>query len=50
LGHHPRRARRDFNGDGKADLAALQADGDLRWYAGDGQGGLAAGRSMWPTL
>ncbi|MFJ4784360.1 FG-GAP-like repeat-containing protein [Streptomyces sp. NPDC088794] len=40
----------DFDGDGKADLAALASNGDLRWYAGDGQGGLAAGRSMWPTL
>jgi hypothetical protein len=40
----------DFDGDGKADLAALGADGDLRWYAGDGKGGLAAGRSMWPKV
>ena len=40
----------DFNGDGKADLAAVQANGDLRWFAGDGKGGLAAGKSMWPTV
>ncbi|MCT9106012.1 FG-GAP-like repeat-containing protein [Streptomyces mirabilis] len=40
----------DFDGDGKADLAAVTAAGDLRWYAGDGKGGLAAGKSMWPTV
>ncbi|MEU8468183.1 FG-GAP-like repeat-containing protein [Streptomyces sp. NPDC029006] len=40
----------DFDGDGKDDLAALGDDGDLRWYAGDGKGGLAAGRSMWPKV
>ncbi|MCQ9134517.1 FG-GAP-like repeat-containing protein [Streptomyces hilarionis] len=40
----------DFNGDGKADLAALLPSGDLRFYAGDGRGGLAAGKSMWPTV
>ncbi|MER6122214.1 FG-GAP-like repeat-containing protein [Streptomyces sp. NPDC001795] len=40
----------DFNGDGKADLAVLLTNGDLRWYAGDGNGGLAAGKSMWPTV
>ncbi|PAZ13538.1 esterase [Streptomyces sp. SA15] len=40
----------DFNGDGKADLAAVSANGDLRWYAGDGKGGLAAGKSMWPKV
>ncbi|MER5530736.1 trypsin-like serine protease [Streptomyces sp. NPDC002677] len=40
----------DFDGDGKADLAALSSNGDLKWYAGDGKGGLAAGKSMWPTV
>ncbi|WBO65545.1 FG-GAP-like repeat-containing protein [Streptomyces camelliae] len=40
----------DFNGDGKADLAVLTAGGDLRLYAGDGKGGLAAGRTMWPSV
>ncbi|MGW7426839.1 trypsin-like serine protease [Streptomyces sp. NPDC054813] len=40
----------DFDGDGKADLAALWANGDLKWYAGDGKGGLAAGKTMWPTV
>ncbi|MEU3824817.1 trypsin-like serine protease [Streptomyces sp. SID161] len=40
----------DFNGDGNADLAALTASGDLRWYAGDGKGGLAAGKGMWPAV
>ncbi|MET8581088.1 FG-GAP-like repeat-containing protein [Streptomyces collinus] len=40
----------DFDGDGKADLAALTSSGDLRLYAGDGKGGLAAGRTMWPSV
>ncbi|MEU1401442.1 VCBS repeat-containing protein [Streptomyces sp. NPDC005728] len=40
----------DFDGDGKADLAALSSSGDLRLYAGDGKGGLAAGRTMWPSV
>ncbi|WP_369271796.1 FG-GAP repeat domain-containing protein [Streptomyces sp. R11] len=40
----------DFNGDGKADLAALGSTGDLRWYAGDGKGALAAGKTMWPKV
>ncbi|KAB1147270.1 trypsin-like serine protease [Streptomyces luteolifulvus] len=40
----------DFNGDGKADVAAVWANGDLRLYAGDGKGALAAGKSMWPTV
>ncbi|MFJ4816334.1 FG-GAP-like repeat-containing protein [Streptomyces sp. NPDC088801] len=40
----------DFNGDGKADLAAVQANGDVRWFAGDGKGALAAGKSMWPKV
>ncbi|WP_128431956.1 FG-GAP-like repeat-containing protein [Streptomyces cyaneus] len=40
----------DFNGDGKADLASVEVNGDLRWYAGDGKGALAAGKSMWPKV
>lgn len=40
----------DFNGDGKADLAAVNSSGDLRWYEGDGTGKLALSRSMWPTV
>ncbi|MFJ4834744.1 FG-GAP-like repeat-containing protein [Streptomyces sp. NPDC088747] len=40
----------DFNGDGLADLAALEANGDLVLYAGDGKGVLSAGKSMWPTV
>ncbi|WP_055531747.1 FG-GAP-like repeat-containing protein [Streptomyces graminilatus] len=40
----------DFNGDGKADIVAVRAAGDLRFFAGDGKGGLAASRSMWPAV
>lgn len=40
----------DFNGDGKADIAAMRTAGDLRFYAGDGKGGLAVSRTMWPTV
>ncbi|MFI6008176.1 FG-GAP-like repeat-containing protein [Streptomyces sp. NPDC051243] len=40
----------DFDGDGKADLAALTNTGELRWFAGDGKGALAAGKSMWPKV
>lgn len=40
----------DFNGDGKADIAGMRTAGDLRFYAGDGKGGLAASRTMWPTV
>ena len=40
----------DFNGDGKADIAAMRTAGDLRFYAGDGKGGLAASRTMWPAV
>lgn len=40
----------DFDGDGKADLAAVTTAGDLRLYAGDGKGALAAGRTMWPKV
>ncbi|MEH0419655.1 FG-GAP-like repeat-containing protein [Streptomyces sp. B21-083] len=40
----------DFNGDGKADIAAMRTAGDLRFYPGDGKGGLAASRTMWPAV
>ncbi|GGY26931.1 FG-GAP-like repeat-containing protein [Streptomyces djakartensis] len=40
----------DFNGDGKADLASVEVNGELRWFAGDGKGALAAGKSMWPKV
>ncbi|WP_329218435.1 FG-GAP-like repeat-containing protein [Streptomyces sp. NBC_01485] len=40
----------DFDGDGKADLAAMTTAGDLRLYAGDGKGGLSAGKTMWPKV
>jgi hypothetical protein len=40
----------DFNGDGKADLASVEVNGVLNWFAGDGKGGLAAGKSMWPKV
>jgi hypothetical protein len=40
----------DFNGDGKADLAAMRTTGDLRFFAGDGKGGLAVSRTMWPAV
>ncbi|WP_028810081.1 FG-GAP-like repeat-containing protein [Streptomyces sp. 351MFTsu5.1] len=40
----------DFDGDGKSDLAAVTTAGDLRLYAGDGKGALAASKSMWPKV
>ncbi|WP_427920838.1 FG-GAP-like repeat-containing protein [Streptomyces sp. cg40] len=40
----------DFNGDGKTDLAAVTTANDIRLYTGDGRGGLAAAKSMWPTV
>ncbi|MER6413656.1 trypsin-like serine protease [Streptomyces humidus] len=39
----------DFNGDGKGDLVTVTPAGDPILYVGDGNGGLAAGRSMWPA-
>ncbi|CAM5530902.1 FG-GAP-like repeat-containing protein [Streptomyces rimosus] len=39
----------DFNGDGKADIAALWGDRSLHLYTGNGKGALAAGPAMWPT-
>ncbi|WP_406214534.1 FG-GAP-like repeat-containing protein [Streptomyces decoyicus] len=39
----------DFNGDGKADIAARWSDRSLHLYAGNGKGTLTAGPSVWPT-
>ncbi|WP_053803584.1 trypsin-like serine protease [Streptomyces rimosus] len=39
----------DFNGDGKADIAARWSDRSLHLYTGNGKGTLAAGPAMWPT-
>ncbi|MFI9232529.1 FG-GAP-like repeat-containing protein [Streptomyces rimosus] len=39
----------DFNGDGKADIAARWPDRSLHLYTGNGKGALAAGPAMWPT-
>ncbi|MFE2548229.1 RICIN domain-containing protein [Streptomyces sp. NPDC059355] len=38
----------DFNGDGITDIASVWAGGALRMYAGQPDGSLAAGKSMWP--
>ncbi|MFE1885808.1 FG-GAP-like repeat-containing protein [Streptomyces diastatochromogenes] len=40
----------DFNGDGKADIASMEVNGQLSWFAGNGKGGLASGKTMWPTV
>ncbi|TVZ97766.1 VCBS repeat protein [Streptomyces sp. BK340] len=40
----------DFNGDGKDDIAYMEVNGQLSWFAGNGKGGLAPGKSMWPTV
>ncbi|MEV6684067.1 RICIN domain-containing protein [Streptomyces sp. NPDC051130] len=37
----------DFNGDGFLDIASVWASGALRMYAGQADGSLAAGKSMW---
>ncbi|MEU7153524.1 FG-GAP-like repeat-containing protein [Streptomyces sp. NPDC045456] len=39
----------DFNGDGKADIAARWGDRSLHLYAGNGKGSLGSGPAMWPT-
>ncbi|GAA3302724.1 VCBS repeat-containing protein [Dactylosporangium vinaceum] len=40
----------DFNNDGKADIAGIDANSDIRYYTGDGTGKLVgAGNAMWPT-
>ncbi|MFE0465267.1 FG-GAP-like repeat-containing protein [Kitasatospora sp. NPDC058965] len=38
----------DFNGDGKVDIAGIDAYNDLRLYTNDGQGHLGGGALMWP--
>ncbi|MEV5988861.1 trypsin-like serine protease [Streptomyces sp. NPDC052051] len=40
----------DYNGDGKADIAAVNSSGGLYLYPGDGNGKLSARSSMWPTI
>jgi lysophospholipase L1-like esterase len=42
-------AAADFNGDGNADLAGIDAYADMRMYTGDGHGNLSGGVAMWPT-
>ncbi|MEU7599365.1 VCBS repeat-containing protein, partial [Streptomyces sp. NPDC039022] len=39
----------DFNGDGKADIAAHRVNGDLRLYTGNGKDPLTSGPLMWST-
>ncbi|MFB9414549.1 S8 family serine peptidase [Dactylosporangium matsuzakiense] len=39
----------DFNGDGKVDIAGIDANSDLKVYSGDGTGKLTGtGSAMWP--
>jgi hypothetical protein len=40
----------DFNGDGNDDFAYMEVNGELSLYAGNGKGGLAPGKSMWPVV
>ncbi|GAA3620532.1 hypothetical protein GCM10022267_03360 [Lentzea roselyniae] len=37
----------DYNGDGKTDVAGIDADGNLAYYVGNGAGGLGWGGPMW---
>ncbi|MFD8996771.1 trypsin-like serine protease [Streptomyces abikoensis] len=37
----------DFNGDGRDDIAAVAANGQLHFYAGNGKGSFENGRDMW---
>ncbi|MFB9442981.1 VCBS repeat-containing protein [Dactylosporangium vinaceum] len=40
----------DFNGDGKVDIAGIDANNDIKLYTGDGAGKLVGnGSYMWPT-
>ncbi|GAA3449753.1 FG-GAP-like repeat-containing protein [Dactylosporangium matsuzakiense] len=40
----------DFNGDGKVDIAGIDANNDLKLYPGNGAGSLVGpGSAMWPT-
>lgn len=40
----------DFNGDGKADIAAMNTASGLFIYPGDGKGKLGTRTSMWPSI
>ncbi|MFI0242280.1 trypsin-like serine protease [Streptomyces sp. NPDC016845] len=40
----------DYNGDGKADIAAINSTGGLYLYPGDGKGKLSARTTMWPAI
>ncbi|MEU9333934.1 FG-GAP-like repeat-containing protein [Streptomyces sp. NPDC048290] len=40
----------DFNGDGNADLVALQRSGELFLHPGNGSGGIGLGKKMWPAV
>jgi len=39
----------DFNGDGNADIAGIDANNDLKLYTNDGHGHLSGGTLMWPA-
>ncbi|MFG2147824.1 FG-GAP repeat domain-containing protein [Streptomyces sp. NPDC048696] len=39
----------DFNGDGKTDLAAINDQGNLYMWMGDGKGSLSPASNPWPT-
>ncbi|WP_379993209.1 S8 family serine peptidase [Dactylosporangium matsuzakiense] len=40
----------DFNGDGKVDIAGIDANSDIKYYTGNGAGQLVGnGNAMWPT-
>jgi hypothetical protein len=39
----------DYNGDGKTDIAGIDANNDMRLYTGDGTGSLGGGALMWPS-
>ncbi|WP_307795612.1 FG-GAP-like repeat-containing protein [Actinacidiphila acididurans] len=38
----------DFNGDGRTDVAGVDASGTLWWWAGDGNGGLSTAQQLAP--
>ncbi|WP_221324625.1 VCBS repeat-containing protein [Actinoplanes sp. L3-i22] len=40
---------RDFNGDRKRDIVGIDANGDMKYYIGDGAGKLSEGGAMWAT-
>jgi hypothetical protein len=39
----------DFNGDGKVDIAGIDANNDMRLYTGNGDGTLSGGTLMWAS-